>query len=119
LEDIVEEIVGEIRDEYDSSEESAFERLHEGEFIFSGRMDLDEVNELTAARLPKDTSDTLGGFISGRLGRVPKSGDVIDAGGLHLVVEQSSGRGILKVRATRLGGDEEAKSDGNHSGRTG
>ena len=119
LEDIVEEIVGEIRDEYDAAEESAFERLHEGEFIFSGRMDLDDVNELTGARLPKDTSDTLGGFISGQLGRVARPGDVIDAGGLHLVVEHSSGRGVLKVRASRMGGDEEASSDGNHGGRTG
>ncbi len=119
LEDIVEEIVGEIRDEYDSAEESAFERLHEGEFIFSGRMDLDEVNELTGARLPKDTSDTLGGFISGRLGRVPKSGDVVEAGGLHLVVEQSSGRGLVKVRATRVGDAKEAEDDGHHSGTAG
>jgi len=108
LEDLVEEIVGEIRDEYDAAEEAAFQELHDGEFLFTGRIDLDEVNELTAARLPKDISDTLGGFISGRLGRVPSPGDVVDAGGLHLVVEQSSGRRILKVRATRVPESEEA-----------
>jgi CBS domain containing-hemolysin-like protein len=113
LEDIVEEIVGEIRDEYDSGEESAFERLHEGEFIFSGRIDLDDVNDLTGARLPKDTSDTLGGFVSGQLGRIPRAGDAIEAGGLRLVVEQSSGRGILKVRASRVADGEEAGSDGD------
>ncbi|HKY83912.1 MAG TPA: hemolysin family protein [Anaerolineales bacterium] len=119
LEDVVEEIVGEIRDEYDSAEESAFERLHEGEFIFSGRMDLDEVNELTGARLSKDTSETLGGFISGRLGRIPKSGDMVEAGGLHMVVEQSSGRGLMKVRATRLADGREAEDDGHHIGTAG
>jgi len=108
LEDVVEEIVGEIRDEYDAAEEAAFQELREGEFLFTGRIDLDEVNELTKARLPKDIGDTLGGFISGHLGRVPSPGDVVDAGGLHLVVEQSSGRRILKVRATRIPESQEA-----------
>jgi CBS domain containing-hemolysin-like protein len=107
LEDLVEEIVGEIRDEYDAAEEAAFQELREGEFLFTGRIDLDEVNELTGARLPKDIGDTLGGFISGHLGRVPSPGDVVDSGGLHLVVEQSSGRRILKVRATRVAGGQE------------
>jgi len=101
LEDVVEEIVGEIRDEYDVGEEAAFQELRGGEFLFTGRIDVEEVNELTGGRLPKDISDTLGGFISGRLGRVPSPGDVVDAGGLHLVVEQSSGRRIIKVRASR------------------
>jgi CBS domain containing-hemolysin-like protein len=108
LEDLVEEIVGEIRDEYDAAEEAAFQELREGEFLFTGRIDLDEVNGLTGGRLPKDSSDTLGGFISGRLGRVPSPGDVVDAGGLHLVVEQSSSRRILKVRASRIPESQEA-----------
>jgi CBS domain containing-hemolysin-like protein len=82
--------------------------LREGEFLFTGRIDLDEVNELTKAHLPKDIGDTLGGFISGHLGRVPSPGDVVDSGGLHLVVEQSSGRRILKVRATRIPESQEA-----------
>jgi CBS domain containing-hemolysin-like protein len=108
LEDLVEEIVGEIRDEYDAAEEAAFQELREGEFLFTGRIDLDEVNGLTGGRLPKDSSDTLGGFTSGRLGRVPSPGDVVDAGGLHLVVEQSSSRRILKVRASRIPESQEA-----------
>jgi len=111
LEDLVEEIVGEIRDEYDATEEAAFQVVHDGEFLFSGRIDLDEVNELTGARLPKEISDTLGGFVSGRLGRVPSPGDVVEAGGLRLVVEQSSGRSILKVRARRTE-DERNGEDG-------
>lgn len=100
LEDLVEEIVGEIRDEYDAAEEAAFQRVQDGGFIFSGRIDLDDVNDLTGANLAKDTSETLGGYIAGSLGRIPASGDVVDAGGLHLVVEQATGRRILKVRAT-------------------
>jgi CBS domain containing-hemolysin-like protein len=108
LEDLVEEIVGEIRDEYDAGEEAAFQELREGEFLFTGRIDIDEVNALTGGRLPKEISDTLGGFVSGRLGRVPSPGDVVDAGGLHLVVEQSSGRRLVKVRAIRLPEGQEA-----------
>jgi CBS domain containing-hemolysin-like protein len=109
LEDLVEEIVGEIRDEYDAGEEAAFQELRGGEFLFTGRIDIDEVNELTGGYLPKDISETLGGFISGRLGRIPSPGDIVDAGGLHLVVEQSSGRRILKVRASPLPAGQEAE----------
>lgn len=111
LEDLVEEIVGEIRDEYDAAEESAFQRVQDGGYLFSGRIDLDDVNDLTGANLAKDTSETLGGFIAGALGRIPATGDSVDAGGLHLVVEQATGRRILKVRANRIEQpDQEADS---------
>ncbi len=101
LEDLVEEIVGEIRDEYDAAEEVVFQEVHEGEYLLSGRMDLDDVNQLTGGSLPKGISDTLAGFISGQLGRIPSQGDVVEAGGLNLVVEQSTGHRILKVRVRR------------------
>lgn len=113
LEDLVEEIVGEIRDEYDAAEEVLFQELQEGVYLLSGRMDLDDVNELTGASLPKGISDTLAGFISGRLGRVPSSGDVVEAGGLNLVVEHSSGHRILKVRARRADSEQEANGNGD------
>jgi putative hemolysin len=101
IEDIVEEIVGEIHDEYDFGEEAPFQVLQEGEFLFSGGIDLDDVNQLTGSELPKDTSETLGGFIYSQLGRVPTHGEEIAAGGLHLVVEEVSGRRIRKVRAMK------------------
>jgi CBS domain containing-hemolysin-like protein len=100
IEDIVEEIVGEIQDEYDFEEEAPFQLLREGEFLFSGGIDLDDVNQMTGAVLPKDTSDTLGGFIYSQLGRVPIQGEEVVAGGLHLVVEEVVGRRIRKVRAS-------------------
>ncbi|MEJ2549810.1 MAG: hemolysin family protein [Anaerolineales bacterium] len=102
IEDLVEEIVGEIRDEYDYAEELPFQKLQEGEFLFSGRIDLDDVNLMTEAQLPKETSETLGGFIYSRLGKVPVKGEVVEAGGLRLVVEEVSGRRIRKIRARRL-----------------
>lgn len=102
IEDVVEEIVGEIRDEYDYAEEMPFQVLQEGEFLFSGRIDLDDVNQITGAQLPKDTSETLGGFIYSQLSKIPSPGEVVEAGGLHLVVEDVSGRRIRKVRAHRI-----------------
>jgi CBS domain containing-hemolysin-like protein len=63
IEDIVEEIVGEIRDEYDFAEESQFQKVSDGEFIFSGGIDLDDVNKIAEATLPKESSETLGGFV--------------------------------------------------------
>ena len=113
VEDILEEIVGEIRDEYDLAEEAAYQQVQEDEFIFSGRMDLDDVNDVAGSSLPTDISDTLAGFIYGRLGRVPAAGAEIEAGGLRLVVEKVAGRRIEKVRALRLPTPtEEAEADG-------
>jgi CBS domain containing-hemolysin-like protein len=101
IEDIVEEIVGEIRDEYDKGEESASQQIREGEFLFSGGIDLDDVNEIAEASLPKLSGETLAGFLYGQLGRVPVQGESVEAGGLQLTVEQVVGRRIRKVRAIR------------------
>jgi CBS domain containing-hemolysin-like protein len=99
IEDIVEEIVGEILDEYDFAEEMPYEQLQEGEYIFSGGIDVDDVNQIANSQIPKETSETLGGYIYSQLGKVPAPGEVVEAGGLRLVVEQVVGRRIRKVRA--------------------
>ncbi len=101
IEDIVEEIVGEIMDEYDQAEERPFERLPDGSVVFSGNLSLDEVDELMGSRLPRDAGDTAAGLISSLTGRVPAPGETVEAGGLRLTVEQVSGRRIRKVRAAR------------------
>ena len=100
LEDIVEEIIGEIRDEYDRSEERAYQQIDSNEFLFSGGIDLDDVNQLTGAELSKETAETLAGYIYSRLGRIPNQGDRLSSGGLEMTVEQVVGRRIRKVRAT-------------------
>jgi CBS domain containing-hemolysin-like protein len=98
LEDIVEEIVGEIRDEYDLAEEMPYQDLGDGEYIFLGRVDLDDFNEVLGSHLTKDEADTLGGLIYSRLGRVPAAGEWVQVDDLLLIVEQVSGRRIRKVR---------------------
>jgi len=116
IEDIVEEIVGEIRDEYDFAEEVAYEQLQEGEYMFSGGIDLDDVNQITGAYLPTDNTETLAGFIYSQLGKVPTQGEFVEAGGLHLVVANVAGRRIRKIRATRVDEPErELDKDGNHN----
>jgi magnesium and cobalt exporter, CNNM family len=102
LEDIVEEILGEIRDEYDQAEESPYLLDKNGDYVFQGRVDLDDFNEILGSQLPKDEADTIGGFIYSRLGRVPDVGDQVEDSRLLLVVDQVSGRRIRKVRARWL-----------------
>lgn len=99
LEDIIEEILGEIQDEYDQGEESPYQELSDGEFIFLGRIDLDDFNEIISSNLPTDEADTLAGFIYSRIGRVPSNGESVMVDNLLLTVEQVTGRRIRKVRA--------------------
>jgi putative hemolysin len=101
LEDIVEEIVGEIRDEYDQAEEPPYQLIGEGEFSFLGRVDIDDFNELMETHLSKDEADTIGGFMYSQIGRVPVNGEAIRLDDLTLTVEQVSGRRIRKVRAKK------------------
>jgi CBS domain containing-hemolysin-like protein len=115
IEDIVEEIVGEIRDEYDFAEELAYEELQEGIFSFSGGIDLDDVNQIADAHIPKETSETLGGFIYSQLGKVPTPGESVDAGGLRFIVEEVSGRRIRKIRAEKLENPEAERGEDDHT----
>ncbi len=111
LEDIVEEIVGEIRDEYDQGEEHQVMRLSNDEFVFSGRVALDDVFDNLGVDLNSDVADTLGGYIYGQIGRVPIGGEQIKIDGWILTVAQVSGRRIRKILAKRI--ITEAESDGS------
>lgn len=117
LEDIVEEIVGEIRDEYDQAEEMLFQQINENEYVFLGKIDLDEFNEVMGSRLEKEQAETLGGFIYSEIGRVPAGGELIKTDGLLLTVEQVLGRRIRKVRAQRLPPTQEKEMEGSNAER--
>lgn len=113
LEDIVEEILGEILDEYDVAEEEPYQELPDGGFLFLGKIPLDDFNEVFGARLPSDEADTLGGFIYHELGHVPVVGEQVKTGALVLTVEQVAGRRIKKVSAHTIlqdGNDSEEDS---------
>ncbi len=109
MEDIVEEIVGEIRDEYDQAEELLFQQLSDDEVVFSGRIALDDVYDILGVDLTEDMSDTLGGYVYGQIGRVPVGGEQIKVDGWLLTVSQVSGRRIRKVHAKRVGHTQETE----------
>jgi len=102
LEDIIEEIIGEIQDEYDASEELPMQQVGEGEYLFRGRIDLDDFNDVMGSHLPKIESDTLGGYLYDQLGRIPHNGESLETSGLLLTIEQVTGRRIRRVRARRI-----------------
>jgi CBS domain containing-hemolysin-like protein len=121
IENLIEEIVGDIQDEYDIDEEDEFIRQGEHEYVIDASMDLDDFNELLNVDMPTEESDTLGGFIYGQLGRVPRVGEVIDDPEHHLVlrVDSIDGRRIRKVHVTRInavsGSEAEESPDGSES----
>lgn len=117
LEDIVEEIFGEIQDEYDQAEESPYQVLKDGDYEFLGRVDLDDFNDLMGSELPSDEADTLGGYIYSRLGRVPDVGEQVAQGDLLLTVEQVSARRIGRVRAGWITHTVEDKDEKKHANR--
>lgn len=100
IEDLLEEIVGEIQDEYDS-EEPQVQQLGPDTFIFNARLDLDEVSERLGIDLAEafDSVDTLGGFIYSQLGRVPEQGETVTYDGWRFTVLAVDSRRIEQVRA--------------------
>ena len=101
LEDIFEEIVGEIQDEYDQSEEAPYVQVGEDEYVFQGKVDLRDFNEVMDSQLPAEETETLGGFIYEQVGRVPTNKETLQVGNINLTIEQVTGRRIRKVRAKK------------------
>lgn len=100
IEDLLEEIVGPILDEYDV-EEKLLEVVNEHVALVDGRVSLDEVNEQLALDLPVGEVDTIGGFVYSLLGRVPGQGESVTYDGVELFVERLEGHRIARVRITR------------------
>ncbi len=101
IEDILEEIVGEIQDEYDV-ELPDIEKISEDEWIIRAKIDLDDVNELLGIRLPAEEYDTLGGFITAQLERLPVPGDEVEVEGVLMKVLDIEKRRVGRVLVKRL-----------------
>ncbi len=101
LEDIIEELLGEIVDEFDV-EDPMIEPLPGGDFQVNARMALDEVNDLVGAHLPEGDWDTIGGLFLSELGHVPAEGETVEVDGLQLTAQRVQGRRIGRVRIHRL-----------------
>ncbi len=101
IEDLLEEIVGEIADEYDS-EEPNVEPLPDGDYRVNARLGIDEVNELLDVQLPSTEWDSIGGLVFNLIGDVPKEGQEVEFMGLRLRAERVQGRRLGRVRIHRL-----------------
>jgi CBS domain containing-hemolysin-like protein len=96
LEDVLEELVGEISDEYDV-DRPRVEHLDDGQVQVDGSLSIDEVNELIGDELPQGDWDTVGGFLYHLLGHVPEEGEAADFDGHRLVAQKVDGRRIARV----------------------
>ncbi len=100
LEDLLEELVGEIHDEFDE-EEVEVEPLGDDEFLVNATINVGDVNEKLDMDLPEGSWDSMGGLVFGTLGRVPVPGDVVEFNGARIVVERVDGRRVSRVRVQR------------------
>ena len=102
IEDLVEEIVGEIRDEYDVEQELVLP-VSENEALMDARVPFEEVRETFDLRIPpSENYDTLGGFLVAQLGHFPRVGESVESGGARFVVESAEGRRIRRVRVSKI-----------------
>jgi putative hemolysin len=107
LEDLIEEVIGDIRDEYDVEAADPL-RVAGANVEADGLLNLDEVHEQTGVRLPDGPYETLAGFVMASLGHVPRIGEAVEADGHRLTVSELDGRRVARVRIDPIeipGGD--------------
>jgi putative hemolysin len=125
IEDLIEEIVGDIRDEYDVNEEAEYVQLGENDYIVDGSMNLGDLNEMLDIDLPTDEADSIGGYIYSQLGRVPDIGETVEESEHQVTmrIEAVENRRIRKVHIIRIeppveGGEaDESEAASNHDKR--
>lgn len=102
LDDLVEDIVGELWDEHDPAQEARIKAVDERSSIIDGRISIDEINEVLDTSLPDEYAHTLGGWIFHSLGRLPKVGDLVQADGVEFRVESMDHWRVDRVRVRKL-----------------
>lgn len=102
LEDMMEEIVGEIRDEYDEDEEDSLTEIAPDEYIVEGSMKLDDLNDRLELELESEDYDSIGGLVIGLLDHLPEEGETVEHEGLRLKVEKMDKNRIEKIHIYRM-----------------
>jgi len=116
IEDLIEEIIGDIQDEYDLHEEADYIQQGPNTYLIDAGMNLSDFNDLLDVELSNENSDTLGGFLFNELGRVPEVGETVEHSNLTLRVDSIDGRRIRKVHVTRKAAPLVNQSDAaNHT----
>lgn len=111
LEDIIEEIVGEIRDEFDEDEENAIIKLSENEYLVEGQVNLDDINDEFGTDIDSENYESVGGIIIEHLDRMPEAGDVVEIDNCKLEVMRMDNKRIDKVKITIKEESKEESSD--------
>ncbi len=120
IEDVLEEIVGEIEDEFDERDvgSSGIVSLADGTYRVAGDADVSAVNEAFTVRLPEDDFDTIGGLVADQIGRVPRRGEAVDVGSLRFTVMLTRGGAVRWFRVSRLVAEGPAPAEGGRDGAT-
>jgi magnesium and cobalt transporter len=103
LEDLIEEIVGEIHDEHDAKKGSIVE-LSDGYTLIDGRVEIEAIEDYLGVKFQEGKFETLGGFILNLLRKIPMTGEVIHVDNLEMIIESADERSIKKVKLKRLDG---------------
>jgi putative hemolysin len=107
IEDILEELVGEITDEYEKTPAESYKKIDDTTYDVGARMYIDEVNEELEVDLPEDEDyDTIGGFVFSHLGYIPKVGEKFDYGNLNIAVTAAGPRAVKKLRIKKIATEE-------------
>ena len=106
MEDMLEEIVGEIRDEYDEDEEDLVKKLNAAEFVIDAAMKLDDLNDQIGLNLESEDYDSIGGFVIGLLDHLPEEGEEVIHENLRLVVEKVERNRIETIHIYQMSEDE-------------
>jgi putative hemolysin len=107
IEDLLEEIVGEIRDEYDVETEPVMQEP-DGTLVVSGKVDIDEIADRLDIEIEREGFETVGGFLLAHVGRVPAAGEVFEVNGLQVEVVEAERRRINRVRIRKVRAHEDA-----------
>jgi CBS domain containing-hemolysin-like protein len=115
IEDVLEELVGEIRDEYDAAE-LGIEQLGPDSYLVPGSLRIDEAAEVLPVSLPPGDYETLAGFITARLGRIPRRRDTVDHAGWRLTVRSMQRRRVVQILIERVAAQKKPQVAGAGSG---
>lgn len=105
LEDLIEEIVGEIHDEHDSKKDNVIE-LSDGYSLIDGRVEIETIEDYLGVKFQEGKFETLGGFILNLLKRIPVTGEVIRVDNLEIIIESADERSVKKVKIKRVDGSQ-------------
>ena len=102
LEDSLEEIVGEIEDEFDELSEDMYKKLPDGSYRLNARMEIDAINDTLHLNIPEGGYETLGGFLLSEFRRIPSVGETMEHNGWLFRIEEANDRSIIRIHVSRL-----------------